>query len=174
MRALKKRLRKFNLELSEEKSRLLRFGKFAPEKAKRERRKAETFDFLGFTHYCSKDRKGNYKVGHKTTRKRYIEKVKEMKIWLKAVRNIKIKEWWGILIAKIRGHYQYYGISGNTRCLERFYQEIRRLLFKWLNRRSQKRSFTSKSFQLYLERYPLPRPKLYYNLYENRAYRGEC
>jgi group II intron reverse transcriptase/maturase len=166
MRALKKRLRKFNLELSEDKSRLLRFGKFAPEKAKREGKKAETFDFLGFTHYCTKDRKGNYKVGHKIAHKRYVAKVKEMKMWLKAVRNIKIREWWGILIAKIRGHYQYYGISGNIRSLERFYQEVRRLLYKWLNRRSQKRSFNSKNFQLYLERYPLPRPKIEVNVDE--------
>ena len=174
MGALKKRLGKFKLELSEEKSKLLRFGKYAPEKAKREGRKAETFDFLGFTHYCSKDRKGNYKVGHKTMRKRYIQKVKELKIWLRAVRNIKVKEWWGRLIAKLRGHYQYYGISGNIRSLESFHQEVRRLLYKWLNRRSQKRSFNSKSFQLYLERYPLPRPKIYRNLYVNRVYRGEC
>ncbi len=174
MADLEKRLKKFKLELSKEKSKLIRFGKFAREQAMRYGEKAGTFEFLGITHYHDEDRNGHFKVGHKTSRKRFTAKIKEMNIWLKSVRNIKTKEWWPVLIAKLRGHYQYFGISGNSRSIHSFNQEIRRLLFKWLNRRSQKQSFNWDGFLRYLECHPLPKPKIYRNLYSNHAYCGEC
>ena len=174
MTGLNNRLKKFNLELSKEKSKLVLFGKFAREKAKRKGTKAGTFDFLGFTHYCDKDRKGYYKIGRRTSKDRRNAKLKEMKIWLKRVRNIKIAYWWPILVAKLRGHYQYFGISGNYRSINSYFHQVKRLLFKWLNRRSQKRSFNGEGFLQYLNRYPLPKPKIYRNLYTNFAYKGEC
>jgi len=82
-----------------------------------------TFDFLGFTHYCDRSRKGNFKVGHKTSRKKYSARCKEMNAWLKAIRNqVKTKEWCKILIAKLRGHFKYYGFSENYAGIARFYK----------------------------------------------------
>lgn len=170
---LKERLRKFDLELAEGKTKLIRFGKFAVEKARKQGKKAGTFDFLGFTHYNDTDRKGVFKVSRRTARKRYVTKLKEVYMWLKSVRNIKPKEWWQTLCAKVRGHYQYYGVSGNYRSINRFYENIRRYLYKWLNRRSQKKSFNWDGFLDYLSRFALPKPKIYHDLYVNRSYRGE-
>ena len=70
-----------------------------------------------------------------------------------------------VLSAKLRGHFQYYGVSGNFRGIKRFNFNTIKLVFKWLNRRSQKKSFNWQEFQLYLERFPLPKPKIYHNLY---------
>jgi len=137
-------------------------------------RKPGTFDFLGFTHYNGKDRKGGFKVGRKTISKRFTAKLKELYFWLKSVRCRKPKTWWRILCAKLRGHFQYYGISGNYRSIYQFHKEVIRALFKWLNRRSQRKSFNWKEFKKYLDRFPLPKPKIHYNLYVDLSYRGEC
>jgi len=67
-----------------------------------------------------------------------------------------------MLTLKIRGHYLYYGIGGNSSSIQRFYQIVRKLIFKWLNRRSQKKSFSWNSFQIYINAYPLPLPKIYH------------
>lgn len=171
---LKERLRKFSLELADEKTKLVGFGRFAREKARKQGKKAGTFDFLGFTHYNDTARNGVFKVGRKTARKRYVTKLKEMYLWLKSVRTIKPKDWWQVLCSKLRGHFQYYGVSGNYRSINRFYETTIRYLYKWLNRRSQKKSFNWAGFLEYLNRYTLPKPKIYHNLYVNRCYRGEC
>jgi hypothetical protein len=79
-------------------------------------RKANTFTFLGFTHYYDKSLKGYFKVGRKTSQKKFRAKCKDMNNWLRSIRNcIKAKEWWPVLQAKLRGHYQYYGISQRYR-----------------------------------------------------------
>ena len=89
-----------------------------------------------------------------------------MNAWLKAIRNQdKTKEWWKILKAKLRGHYQYYGVSGNMRSLNRYYLLTIRMTLKWLNRRSQRKSFSWEMFNKYLEHYPLPKPRIVHNLY---------
>ena len=164
--ALRERFAKFGLELHPEKTRIISFGRFERQNADNQSRKANTFDFLGFTHYCDKNRKGNFKVGRKTSRKKFHTKCKEMNNWLKKVRNYKkAKEWWPILQAKLRGHYQYYGVSGNMRSLKRFYSLTIRMALKWLNRRSQRKSFSWARFYNYLEHYPLPQPKIVHNLY---------
>ncbi|MDO8586272.1 MAG: hypothetical protein Q7T82_04470 [Armatimonadota bacterium] len=75
------------------------------------------------------------------------------------------KEWWPKLALKLKGHYQYYGISGNYRGVERYHYAVVRMVYKWLNRRSQRRSFDWPSFSTYLERHPLPRPRIYHNRY---------
>ena len=173
-KALKGRLNKFSLELAEDKTKLIRFGRFARAKAlKQGKKKAETFDFLGFTHFNDKDRRGGFKVGRKTIRKRLAAKQREIYQYLKSVRTIKPKQWWQILSSKLRGHYQYYGVSGNYYSINRFYEETLRRLHKWLNRRSQKKSMNWEQFWLYLERFPLPRPRICHNMYVNRSYRGE-
>lgn len=115
-----------------------------------------------------------FKVGRTTDRKRFRAKMKEMKIWLKSVRNlVRVKKWWPILCAKLRGHFQYYGVSGNYRGIKRFYYLTVRLVLKWLNRRSQKKSFNWESYLSYLAKYPLPKPKVYHNLYTLYSYYSE-
>jgi group II intron reverse transcriptase/maturase len=160
-RGLQNRFNKYGLELHPTKSRNISFGRFERENAKRQSRRANTFNFLGFTHYCDRSRKGNFKVGRKTSRKKYSAKCRAMNAWLKAIRNqVKTKEWWKILKAKLRGHFQYYGVSENYDGIARFYKFTIRTVRKWLNRRSQKRKMNWDSYTKYLERYPLPKPKI--------------
>jgi len=159
LEALKMRLNKFSLELSEEKTRILAFGRNSKDNGK-------SFDFLGFTYYNAKTRKGYYKVGIKTSKKRLNRALKNMNEWLKKVRNaFNVEEWWKILKAKIRGHNQYYGISGNMRSLTSFYERTKTIVLKWLNRRSQKKSFNWKSFIKYLGNYPLPKMEIKHGIY---------
>lgn len=154
---LKMRLSKFGLELSEEKTRIIRFGRYAKEKELR----PKTFDFLGITHYCSVSHRGKFMVGRRTSRKKYRQKLKEMNLWLKRVRNhLPLSEIWKTLSLKLNGHYQYYGLSGNLRMVANYYYHTRRLVYKWLNRRSQRRSMNWKEFLKYTEKYPLPTPRL--------------
>lgn len=166
LKLLEVRLNKFGLNLSKDKTRLIEFGKYAKANAKRKDKKPDAFDFLGFTHFCGKSRKGNFKVGRKTKRKKYNEKLKEMNGWLKSVRNmVELKEWWKVLVAKIRGHNEYYGISGNYASLREFYKQTCKLAYKWINRRSQKKSMNWKQFVGYLEQFPLPKPEIKHSIY---------
>ena len=160
------RLAKFGLELSAEKTRIVEFGRYAGENSRKKGQKPGSFTFLGFTHFCDKGRKGYFKTGRKTDRKKFSVKVKEMNQWLKAVRNTsKPEAWWPVLAAKLRGHFQYYGVSGNFKGISRFNYLTIRLVYKWLNRRSQKKSYNWEQFKVYLFRHPLPKPRIYHNLY---------
>lgn len=164
--ALQNRFNKYGLEIHPEKSRRISFGRFETENAKKQKRPANTFDFLGFTHFCDKARKGFFKLGRKTSRKKFVNKCKEMTIWLKKIRNkMKPKEWWETLNSKLRGHYQYYGVSGNYKGVDAFYKHTVRTLHKWLNRRSQKHSMSWENFNNYLMCYPIPTPRIVHNLY---------
>jgi len=169
-RGLRDRFKKNGLEMNSTKSRRISFGRFEREEAKEQNRRANTFEFLGFTHYCDRSSKGNFKVGRKTSSKKYAEKCKDMNAWLKAVRNqVKTKEWWKILIAKLRGHIQYYGVSENYSGIARFYKDTIRMVRKWMNRRSQKRKMSWERFTKYLEHYPLPKPKIVHSFYVSRV-----
>jgi len=164
--ALRERFAKFDLELHPEKTRVISFGRYERQNADKQNRRTNTFDFLGFTHYCDTSRRGKFIVGRKTSRKKFRMKCKEMNNWLRKIRNYKkAKEWWPVLQAKLRGHYQYYGVSGNMRSMQRYYTLTLRMTLKWLNRRSQRKSFSWKGFYKYLNHYPLPRPKIVHNLY---------
>ena len=163
---LEERLNKFGLDLSKEKTRLIEFGRYARINADKKGKKPGTFDFLGFTHFCDKTRKGNFQVGRKTRRKKFNTSLKKMNGWLKAVRNrVKTREWWKIVSAKLRGHFEYYGISGNYASIKNFYQLALRLIFKWINRRSQKKSMNWSQFREYLKRFTLPPPEIKHNIY---------
>ena len=164
LESLRGRLDKFGLTLSEEKRQIVRFGR----KAKKESRQVgtNTFDFLGITHYNDKTRKGGYKVGRKTSKNKYRVKMKNMNRWLKEVRcKLSPKEIWEKMKLKLIGHYRYYGVSGNYRMIAKYHYNIIRKLYYWLNRRSQRKSFTWETFRRYLNKYPLPSPKIYVNLY---------
>ena len=100
---------KFGLELEESKSRLLEFGRYAEGNRKaRGERKPETFDFLGFTFYCSKSRSGKFSVKLKTSKKKFRQKVKAMKVWLYQNRDIKVSDLMEQVKIKLIGHYRYY------------------------------------------------------------------
>ena len=119
---LRERLSKFGLKISEKKSKIIEFGRYAGLRALRGGKGVETFDYLGFTHYCGKSRKGKFMLGRKTAKKKFRQEMKSLNQWLKAVRNqVKLEEWWKVLGQKLRGHYQYYGISGNYRGVQQFF-----------------------------------------------------
>jgi len=168
--ALRERLKKFNLELAEEKTRLVEFGRSAKQNAKAKGQRPATFNFLGFTHFIDKTRMGKFKFGHKTDRKKLKAKLIAMNEWLKSIRNmVVLKEIWKILNAKLRGHYQYYGISGNYENINQFYFLTLKMVYKWINRRSQKKSFNWDTFWEYIRKYPLPLPKICHDFYNFRA-----
>ena len=163
---VKNRFNKYGLEIHPTKSRNISFGRFERKNAKEQNRRANTFDFLGFTHYCDVSRKGNFKIGRKTSRKKFTAKCKEMNEWLKAIRNqVKTKDWWNTLIQKLRGHFQYYGVSENYESIVMFYKATIRMVRKWMNRRSQKRKMSWENFSNYLNHYPLPKPKIVHSFY---------
>lgn len=164
---LRQRLGKFGLKVSEEKSRIIEFGRKAWQRAQEGGGKVSTFNFLGFTYYCDKTRKWTFKVGRKTNPKKMRAKLKAMNQWLKSIRNaIEFKEWWPILKQKLIGHYRYYGISGNMRGIRIYYSQSVKLAYKWVNRRSQKKSFNWEKYRrLIYEWNPLPQPKIYHLTY---------
>jgi len=167
VQSIKDRFVPFGLTLAKDKTRVIEFGRFACQRRKeRKKGKPETFNFLGFTHYCGTTRKGSYVVKLKTSKQKYQASMKRMKEWLKAVKNRRaLPDIWNLLILKLQGHYQYYGVSGNYRRIQSFQEQTERLAFKWLNRRSQKKSWNWEQFHRYLERYPLPKPKIWYDIY---------
>lgn len=164
--ALKHRMGHFGLSLEEEKSRLLEFGKFAVQNRKRAGKgKPETFNFLGFTHYCSKSKNGKFRVKRKTSRKKFAKKCKEVHQRIKEMRTLPISQ----IIHKVNqilvGYFHYYGITDNSDSLNRFCYRVRRSLFYWLNRRSQRKSYSWEGFNDMLKQYPLVRPRIYVSIY---------
>ncbi|WP_246066950.1 reverse transcriptase domain-containing protein [Cytobacillus solani] len=167
--SLKLRLKKFNLEIAEDKTKIIPFGRFAEKYAKQKgNSKPATFDFLGFTHYCGESKQGKFWVKRKSSRKKVQNKLKESKEWMKKNRNKNIH----IIIDRFRrsliGYYNYYCITDNSLNVSNFKCKIEELLFKWLNRRSQRKSFTWDKFRLFLDKYPLPSPKIKVNIYNLR------
>jgi len=157
---LKKRLGRYSLELSEEKTKLIRFGRFAARDSQRAGAGApSTFDFLGFTHYCGKSRAGKFKLKRKTSTKKFRQKVASLKEWFRENLTKPIAEVWPILNAKLSGHYQYYNINDNWRWLLKYREVARRLGLRWLRRRSHKGARWSwEKYNTYLEHHPLAVP----------------
>jgi RNA-directed DNA polymerase len=158
-RVLPLRLGKFGLRLNTEKTRLLPFGKRQAWRAFRDGTRLPTFDYLGFTHYWGRSRTGKARLKRKTSKKRLRRAVVEINHWLRQERNArKLPDLWRAVSRKMRGHFNYFGVTDNSPALYRFARAVQRLVLKWLNRRSQRRSFTWESFRRYAKRYPLPRP----------------
>jgi len=157
---LPKRLARYSLKLAEEKTKLLRFGRFARRDCQRlGEGSPETFDFLGFTHYCGTSRAKRFKLKRRTAKKKYKAKVRDLKNWLHLHLTTPLSEVWSTLNAKLRGHYQYYGINDNWPWLMKFRGQAKRLAFRWLNRRSQSRSKNWRQFYAYMDRFPLATPR---------------
>lgn len=152
-RTLPKRMGKFGLTIHPEKSRLIQFtpaGKTKP----------PTFDFLGFTHYWAKSQRGNWVVKRKTRQKKMRTIIQNLKDTCKKHKHKKLKEQSKMLSSKLRGLYQYFGIRGNFVSLNRLYQITIYAWFKWLNRRSQRNSYTWKGYWSLLEYFQLPKPRI--------------
>lgn len=165
--SLKTRLNEFNLTVHDEKTRIIKFGQREWYLAEKQKRKADTFNFLGFTHYATKSRRGKWILGHKTTKENFRRKLKEITGWIKAVRNLrKLDDWWPILKAKLAGHLNYFGISGNYRWIYKFRFRVINIALKWINRRSQKKTMTWDKYNLYLQKNPLPEARICFSLYQ--------
>jgi RNA-directed DNA polymerase len=166
---LTERLKKFGLEVEPTKTKVLEFGRDAEGHARRKGVKPETFDFLGFTHYCSRTKDGRrFRMKRVTSRKKFRAKLAAMKEWLKQKRIMPTQWIMRVLGLKLRGHYQYYGVTDNYRGVARFHHEVRKLLYKWLNRRSQRRSYTWAAFEELLKVLPLPQPRARVHLFYRR------
>jgi RNA-directed DNA polymerase len=153
---LKERLKSFDLELHEEKTRLLEFGRFAAaSRKKRGEGKPETFDFLGFTHYCGKRRSDRgFKLGRKTIAKKARAKLQEVRKDLRRMIHQPILMQGRWLGSVIRGHYNYYAVPGNADALNAFRRQVTKLWLKALRRRSQKgRNLTWDRFNLWVTRW---------------------
>lgn len=160
--ALARRLAKYGLKLNEQKTQLVRFSR----QAKRRGDQTGSFDFLGFTFYLGRSRRGYIVPKLKTTGKRLRSKLKRLGEWARWVRNrLPLKQIWAIFQAKLRGHIQYYGVSCNSKALEKFIHQAERIMFRHLNRRSQRKSFTWEQFERFRARYPLPSPRIHHALY---------
>ena len=164
--ALVKRLGRFGLRLAEEKSKLLRFGRFA-ERDCREMNEGKpgVFDFLGFTHYCGHSRAGKFKLKRKTSKKKYRQKLQGMKDWLRANLTTPIADVWQTLHRKLQGHYQYYGVSDNWEYLLSYRDAVAALVSHWIGRRSQRSMNRTQFYGEYLPRYPLAQPRRLTNLF---------
>lgn len=160
--ALGKRLAKFKLELNDSKTKLVSFSKVQTRKGI----KQGVFDFLGFTFYLGRSRKGNVVPKVKTSGKRLRSKLTKVNLWARKVRNMaRLPVIWKTFQAKLAGHIRYYGVSFNAKRLEQFLAQATCILFKWLNRRSQRKSFNWVQFNCFMQKYPLPRVKIYHPLY---------
>ena len=164
--ALGERLGKFGLEVEPTKTRVVEFGRFAVQHAKEKGERPETFDFLGLTHYCGTRRDGKgFRMKRVTSRKKFTAKLRAFKEWLKKARSLKTKELWETAKAKLRGHYNYYGVTDNLRGIERFYAEVKKLLHKWLNRRGKKHCLNWQKFCEMQQRFSLPKPRIKVNMF---------
>lgn len=155
---LAKRLEKYGLKMNAEKTSVRRF--FSPRKGGK---KPDTFNFLGFTHYWGKSRKGNWVVKRKTEKKRLSRALHSISQWCKRYRHLPVWEQQVKLNEKLRGHYNYYGITPNAKSLQLFWENVKRIWFKWLNRRSRTRHLDWQKFNALLRRYPLEVPRIYHS-----------
>lgn len=164
---MKERFKKYGLKLAEEKTRILEFGRFAS--VNRQRKglgKPESFTFLGFTFYCSFNKWGKFTVKLKTSRKKMTAKLVKLNIWLRDNRELPVTEQIKRINLSLQGHYHYYGVSFNFRSMRGFRFQVIKSLFKWLNRRSQKKSYTWAGFHDLLKHFPIVYPKIYVSLFE--------
>lgn len=160
--ALQKRLADFKLKLNEDKTRLVKFSKAEAISGVQQ----ESFDFLGFTFYLGRTRKGKVMPKLKTNGKRMRAKLKKVNQWARKMRSrVELNTMWKIAITKLRGHIQYYGVSHNSKQIAKFKHKVRAILFKWINRRGDCRSMTWKEFELFEIRNPLPKAIIYAKLF---------
>lgn len=157
LEVLKKRLGKFSLEVAEDKTRILPFGRWAETK--------EEYDFLGFTFYNTKTRGGKYRVGIRTSKKKLKAKRQAVKAWLRTRRICPVQETMTLVAAIIRGHCNYYGVNGNIEYLHKFRDYVKIAVYKMLNRRDQKGHVSWEKFRRIWKYYVAP-PRITKNIWQ--------
>jgi group II intron reverse transcriptase/maturase len=159
-RRLQDRLEGFGLELAKEKTRCIEFGRFAREDAYKRGEKPKEFTFLGFTHYCGKTKRGYFKVKRRTSRKKLGQSLRKFTDWAKKARCV-LKKGEMLRQARVRvnGHLSYYAITDNSARCSYYVHRTKHILFKWLNRKSQRKAYTWESFTdaLIWVKWPQPR-----------------
>jgi len=172
MQALTRRMKMYGLELHPEKTRLVHFskpGKSNDRDPNGQETKGDSFDFLGFTHHWGKSVNGYWVVKRKTAGKKFREKMRNMNQWCRKNRHLPIRYQHEKLCQKLKGHYAYYGITGNMRGLQRYLNEVRRVWKKWLCRRSWKARLNWERFQALLDQHcPLPPARVVHSIYAQR------
>lgn len=164
-KAIKKRVERFSLELNSDKTRLVNFSQYAHSLGQ----KQESFDYLGFTFYIGKSNKGKTLVKLKTSKKRTKSKLSKVKQWIKSNRHkAKMRTLWDRFCIKVSGHIRYYGVSHNYWAVRNFLFKATHIFFKWINRRSGRKSITWENFSKYVNKYPLPKNKVYLPLFQGK------
>jgi group II intron reverse transcriptase/maturase len=163
MDVLGKRLARFGLTLQPDKTRLVPFGR--PPPAQRRGKGPGTFDFLGFTLFWRRGRRGGWYVGCKTRRARLRRAIRAVYDWCRRHRHEPVAVQHAALTSRIRGHFQYFGVNGNQRSLGRLFHHARRAWFKWLCRRSQRKRLTWPRFVDLLRDFPLPVSRVYVQIW---------
>jgi hypothetical protein len=168
MDVLPKRFAKYGLPIHPEKTRLVRFHRPPRNGKPPEGGKPETFDFLGFTHYWKRSQRGYYAVTRKTASSRLERSLRNISDWCRRQRHLSVAEQHAVLTLKMRGHYAYFGITGNGASLAQFWEGVKRTWKKWLVRRSQRAFFNWAEFVRLMKRYPLPRPVVVHSVYRRQ------
>lgn len=157
MEVLPKRFKKYDLELHPEKTKIVNLNSKRGEGGR-------SFDFLGFTHYLGKSRKDKVVLKRKTSSKKFTLSLSKTYEWIKINRHRKLKELIFELNVKLRGHYNYYGITFNSKSINGYYYQVRRILHKWLNRRGGKQVWNWERYDKLITNWlPLLRPKIYHS-----------
>jgi group II intron reverse transcriptase/maturase len=159
MEVMGKRFARYGLRLHPEKSRVVAFRR--PDRTDKGGKGPGTFDFLGFTHYWRRARSGRWMPGLKTRKARLRRFVVTVADWCRGHRHEPVEEQHAALSRRIAGHFNYFGINGNVPCLRQVQRACQSVWHKWLNRRSQRASRNWKQFTELLQRYPLPRARVY-------------
>ena len=168
--ALVKRLGKFSLTLEPKKTKLVEFGRFAYRHAsKRGRKRPETIYFLGFTLYCTRNRKRNFRIGMRTEKTRLRRALTRLQDQMRQMRHLSLQDQVNHLNQMLRGHYAYYGIGGNIRALQRVHRAVERYWRKMLSSRSWHGTIYWTHFQRIKEQFPLLQPRLYLPYMELQA-----
>lgn len=162
LQALKTRLERFGLKLNEDKTKLVEFSKTGRRMGVRQ----GSFDFLGFTFFLAQSKMKHVIPKLKTSRQRYHGKLKRVAEWCRQTRHCgRLKGLWSVFCKKLRGHVQYYGVSFNNQTVDNFIRRAVRLFFKWMNRRSQKRSMSWEQFNKFMELFPPPKATVRHPLF---------
>ena len=153
-KVLGKRLEKFKLQLSKEKTKSIKFTRF-------ETVNGERFTFLGFEYHWGLSRTGKPLIMMRTCKKKYNASLANFRTWIKKVRStLGTAEIFRRVNQKLRGHWNYYGVSGNGKMLNNFRYEVLKILFKWLNRRSQRKSCNWEGFKEKVKYFNVPYPRI--------------
>ena len=160
-RRLSDRLEEFGLQLAVEKTQCIEFGRFARQAARKRGEKPKEFTFLGFTHYCGKTKAGYFKVKRRTSRKKLEQSLRKFTDWARKVRNVLRK---GEMLRQARtrvvGHLSYYAITDNLERCSYYVYRATHILFKWLNRKSQRKAYTWAGFEQALAWANWPKPRV--------------